>query len=423
MLIELYGKNFGSFRDEFRLSMLATDIEPGSDRGVVEVMIEDDDVPLRLLRCAAIYGPNASGKSTVLKAAQALKWMIEMPGFGRPGNIGRLYYLPFALDESRSKPVTLGIKAAVNSRVYEYSITFNETSVLREHLTVATGTFDQELIVSEGGQRDGHWLKDERFKAVTASPRSDVLLLTLADALATHLAKDLVPSLIRLLDVSPGPERSSVDFDAEQSASLAVENENFQDFVRQFLGAADLGINDFQLKPRSRSVRRGTKTGEVETVEKVFHQFELFHRAKQGPVALPFQFESLGTRRFVAKAPTLYRLTHARVPHAVFEDELDNSTHPETLAAWIRHFNSEVPIDKVRGQLIFTTHETSLMDGGEGSCAPLRRDQVYFTEKDADGASTLYSLADFKERQNVNLRKRYLEGRFGALPQTGLFPE
>ena len=67
MLLEFYGRNFGCFRDEFRLSMLATDVDPGSDRGVVEVKVEGEDEPLRLLRAVAIYGPNGSGKSTVLR--------------------------------------------------------------------------------------------------------------------------------------------------------------------------------------------------------------------------------------------------------------------------------------------------------------------------------------------------------------------
>ncbi len=77
MLIELFGRNFGSFRDEFHLSMLATDIDPGNPRGIVEVPLEGEDEPLRLLRCAAIYGPNASGKSTVLRAAAALEHLLS----------------------------------------------------------------------------------------------------------------------------------------------------------------------------------------------------------------------------------------------------------------------------------------------------------------------------------------------------------
>ena len=74
----------------------------------------------------------------------------------------------------------------------------------------------------------------------------------------------------------------------------------------------------------------------------------------------------------------------------------------------------------MRGQLIFATHETALLDA-EAKDAVLRRDQVYLTEKDSSGASRLYSVAEFKERNNLNLRRRYLQGRYGALPALGQF--
>jgi hypothetical protein len=73
----------------------------------------------------------------------------------------------------------------------------------------------------------------------------------------------------------------------------------------------------------------------------------------------------------------------------------------------------------VRGQLVFATHETGLLDA-EAKDAVLRRDQIYLTEKDSTGASRLYSVAEFKERNNLNLRRRYLHGRYGALPAVGI---
>ena len=74
------------------------------------------------------------------------------------------------------------------------------------------------------------------------------------------------------------------------------------------------------------------------------------------------------------------------------------------------------------GQLIFATHETSLLDA-EGKNAVLRRDQIYLTEKDAFGAARLYSVAEFRERNNLNIRRRYLQGRYGALPSLGDFSD
>ena len=95
--------------------------------------------------------------------------------------------------------------------------------------------------------------------------------------------------------------------------------------------------------------------------------------------------------------------------------------HPVLLQAVIGQFN-RMPAHKAHGQLVFTVHETSLLDA-EAKNAVLRRDQIYFTEKDTNGASRLYSLAEFRERNNLNIRRRYLQGRYGALPAVGSFAE
>lgn len=135
---------------------------------------------------------------------------------------------------------------------------------------------------------------------------------------------------------------------------------------------------------------------------------------------MPFSAESFGTQKLVQLAPLLYSLTHGEQPSACFADEFDASIHPTLFAGILRHFNCEIEPSAVRGQLIFTAHETSLIDA-EARDAVLRRDQVYLTDKDASGASRLYSIGEFRERNNVNLRKRYLEGRYGAIPSIGGF--
>src|SRR5205085_7689359 len=102
-------------------------------------------------------------------------------------------------------------------------------------------------------------------------------------------------------------------------------------------------------------------------------------------------------------------------------DGIGASLHPTLLTALIRHFNCGNRDMSGQGQLVFATHETSLIDD-EARNAVLRRDQVYFAEKDVSGVAKLYALSDFQERQNINLRKRYLEGRYGAIPSLGRFP-
>lgn len=118
----------------------------------------------------------------------------------------------------------------------------------------------------------------------------------------------------------------------------------------------------------------------------------------------------------------MYGIAHATTSRAVFVDELDASLHPVLLQGLIRHLNRELPLERARGQLIFATHETTLLDD-EAKEAVLRRDQVYLAEKDATGAPRLFSVAEFRERNNLNIRHRYLQGRYGALPALGSFAE
>ncbi len=130
----------------------------------------------------------------------------------------------------------------------------------------------------------------------------------------------------------------------------------------------------------------------------------------------------MGTRRFLDLAPFFFDVSQGNSAITFFVDELDASLHPVLLGQLVRHFNCELPQAHVQGQLIFAAHETGLIDD-KAKEAILRRDQVYFTEKNSSGAARLYSLAEFKERNNLNIRRRYLQGRYGALPSLGDFME
>jgi len=130
----------------------------------------------------------------------------------------------------------------------------------------------------------------------------------------------------------------------------------------------------------------------------------------------------MGTQSFLELAPIIYSLANCKKPICYFLDEIEQSLHPTLLRGMLDHFNCQMPMDKVHGQLIFSTHETSLIDA-EAKNAVFRRDQIYLTDKDASGAARLYSVAEFNERNNLNIKKRYLEGRYGAIPTVGPFSE
>jgi uncharacterized protein len=430
MLIELYGQNFGCFRDEFRLSMLATDIDPASDRGIVEVQVEGDPNPLRLLRAVAILGPNGSGKSTVLRAAGALRQLISEARTQKLRSDSLLRpYEPFALSEQIGAPVRLGLKAVIDGRIYDYEIQFDKTKFLSERLlwlqaernTLFHGNGQIVLFHRKAQVVEGEWTKNERFELLIKDFRPNSLLLSLADRLTPALAKNIAVGIRRLLT----PFHHVLDQFAppwlsehSKAAKLARDDPQFGIWFRKQLQSADIGVVDFHAKESKARVMVSPDEVETET----FYQLTLLHRGTNGAVPIPYNRESHGTQKLVEFAPMFFDLVNALKSRAIFVDEIDESLHSTLLQGILRHFNCDIPPDKVRGQLIFVTHDTALLDD-EAKVAILRRDQIYFTEKDSTGAARLFSVAEFKERNNLNLRRRYLQGRYGALPSLGTFAE
>lgn len=431
MLIELYGQNFGCFRDEFRLSMLAASIDPDSHRGVVEVTIHGDDEPLRLLRAVAIYGPNGSGKSTVMRAASALRQLIvTTPGLRSDAPLQP--YEPFALAK-KHQPVRLGIKAVIDQQVYDYEIQFDRTHFLSERLRWLKADGERLLLDRQGPKASGDWMQNERFALLAKDFRRNALLLALADRLAPALAKNIARGLRRLLKgFDHQPELPWFMGGGSGVAKRAREDSRFGQWLLTQLKSADIGVENLRTEEARMLVR--VEADDAESVEEedsdpsleggehTTYHLTLLHRGEEGAFPIPYHRESAGTRRLVDMAPVLYDLARGPDASALFIDEIDESLHPTLLQGMIQHFNCETPMVDVHGQLIFVTHETALLDA-EARNALLRRDQVYLTEKDSSGAARLYSVAEFKERNNLNLRRRYLQGRYGALPSLGSFKE
>ena len=426
MLIEFFGENFGCFRDEFRLSLLATDIDPGSNRGVAEVAIEGDPEPLRLLRAAAIYGSKASGKSTVLRAANVLRRLIFRAGHLR-SNQPLDVYEPFAGDASSKRPTRIGMKAVIDGAVYDYEVSFTGAAVVAERLARQTGRESSVLFDRLEQTVSGDWSEDEQFQLATREFRANALLLSLADTLTPKLAGGIAPGLSRLLGFFDGAGGSRFQPISQPAARLAQDNPAFKEWLLQQLRAADVGVTAVDVKRfRRMEANQGTLFEEIEdeataSSEPIRRRLAFRHAGPDGSFAVPYDSESFGTKKLVDLAPVLFRLFAEQGSTAAFVDEIGASLHPNLLVELIRHINCSPRVASARGQLIFATHETSLIDG-EARNAVLRRDQVYFASKDAQGVGRLYSLSDFQERQNMNLRKRYLEGRYGAIPSLGTFP-
>ena len=273
------------------------------------------------------------------------------------------------------------------------------------------------------------WKADPQFQLISKGFRPNALLLALADSLAPGLAKGIAVALQRLLTARDPTSRFDWPNDrSEHVAKRARDDSGFNGWLLERLKSADVGVVNLDTEEVRRVFRVRTNAPDAdeeregrESVRTSF-RLALLHGGRDGPIPLPYARESLGTQRLVEMAPLLYDLAHGTEPRAAFVDEFDASMHPLLLQGVVRHFNCEIPITSAHGQLVFATHETALLDD-EAKDAILRRDQVYFTEKDEFGASRLFSLAEYKERNNLNIRRRYLQGRYGGLPSLGTFTE
>lgn len=427
MLIRLFGKNFRSLREPFELSLVAADLKRDADssRGVIEAPITGLDEPLRLLRVAAIYGPNASGKSTVLLAAGALNWLVTASSPQSKPDAPIAPYEPFALDlGTREAPIELGCEVVCGKAIIRYEIAYTRNSIIRETLSKLTGNKETSLLDrSASGKITGSLIKEsEANRLYVEGMQPNVSVLSKLAQHGPQKGRGSVQTYYRAINAAT----SRVDY------SLATEKLSVGPSTERF--AADetyrRWIMDHLIRPSDTGIRNASARLEPLDVtfvlrrrDEVEHEIPMPDRMidvrfeHEGIAAqeLRFEDESAGTKKLFYLSGEWWRLAHSST--SLFADELSASLHPRLLDRLIRAIN-EPTEDDARSQLIFATHDTGLLEGVDGQPPALRRDQVYFTNKDAGGACEIYGLAEFKEdaRPVHNLRKRYLSGLYGALP-------
>jgi len=430
MLVRLFGSNFRSLKGKFELSMVAAELtrKEDRDRGTIEVPITGMTEPLRLLRLVAVYGSNASGKSTVLTAAQALHWLGTESSARSNPDATIPPYEPFLLDEeTRTAPIELGCDVVHNESLMRYEISYGTKAIQRETLTLL------------GGRRP--------VKLIDRPPSGEVLGELITRSKANQLyVKEMQPNVAVLSKLAQhGPYKGSEsvqpyyktirnatrhkDYSIATGMQIRLgspQDERFADdskyrewIMHHLIRAADVGISDVHTRrvpldlPDNLREQLAKSDSGFKLPDKRVEVSFVHEGNSSGPI--DFSNESSGTTKLFNIADDWWTL--ANEPVTLFADELSASLHPRLLDRLIRAVN-DAPTDRVRSQLIFTTHDTGLLESQDGQPPALRRDQVYFTKKDAKGASELYSLAEFKEeaRPVHNIRKRYLSGLYGAIP-------
>ncbi len=418
MLVEFNVKNYRSIKDNERLSMVATKDTSHQESNCMQSEISS--IP-KLVRAATLYGANASGKSNLISALAFMRSMVETSAINiREGQA--LNVSPFRFDSKmNNEPSEFEVTFIDNHIRYQYGFSLNSTRVIREWLLVyierkAQRWFERQY--DNGKDKDiwyigSHLAGGKQRQLWSESTRGNALFLSAAVNLNSEQLRPIFNWFVNKLVIIGSNTQPSPLYTMK-----CVQNEIEKPQIIQLLQAADLGISDVQIKMQKGQQYQVKLHPETDiAIEKKpadLLSATLFHEGKNNTsVSFELNEESHGTQRFFAYAgPVLDILRDGKV---LVVDELDGSLHPK-LVRFLLHLIQNSKLNKNNAQLIFTTHNTSLLD-----IALFRRDQIWFMEKDQEQASRLYPLTDFSPRKGEALEKGYLLGRYGALPIFGEF--
>jgi hypothetical protein len=418
MLVEFRVKNFRSFRDEQVLSMVASERDKNLPENCVKVGKHT------LLKAAAIYGANASGKSNLVRAMGAFASMVNRGNIKDPGP--RVLLTPFLLSKSTPLvPCFFEIAFYASEELYRYGFEATAEHVTSEWLYAYPKgrsqkwfhRLESDVMPAKNRGGFGRGLKGD-LQALLEKTRPDTLFLAVAGEF-NH------PQLREIWDHLRYNFRSIVTGDVLAQVTekfvhreMATEGPHtLKSFVERHLQKADLGINSLDISRIesdeitfpdyvSEDVQKRLRT---RFKDEPLFDVRLGHVGEKGErFTLSIEDESDGTRRFFELLGPLWQTTAEGL--TIMVDELEKSLHPLLSRELVRLVLSE-KTNKSGAQLIFTTHDVTLLDP-----TLFRRDQIWFTEKDKDGATSLYPLSDFKERGNAAFQRGYLSGRYGAIP-------
>lgn len=424
MLIEFSVANYRSVKDKVTLSMVAS-----SD---TEHLDNTFGIPgpgnLRLLKSAAIYGANASGKSNVVRALLSLRHtLVGSAGSEEP----KLDVQPFRLDSStQGAPTEFEAVFTTRTDRFIYRLVADHQRIHAERLDeigLKASRARSRLLFERGDHQR------VRFGASWRGPRGQlkelmrdhVPLLSVAGQFPRGTgAQALAWFRHGLRSISPEPEYQS---ELQYTLRRLERDPSFAEYIRRLLRDADLGITDLEVVQADVAGLDISDTGHPQLRAALEHSLKdvfsqrgdegirvLAARAEHpvhGGESVWFDLtneESRGTTRvFAIAGPWEHCLTEGLL---LVVDEFEARLHPNLT----RRMLQAVHASETGAQVLFTTHDSGLLDADL-----LRRDQVWFTEKKPDGSTDLYSLWDFRPRKDENLRKGYLAGRYGAVPFLG----
>ncbi len=404
MVLEIGISNFFSISEEVVLDLRAANINSAKSKALHNNVFQFGE--LNVLKTAAIYGANASGKSNIINTIRFCHRMVfESHNFNQDAIFN---YKPFKFGKYPKLPSSYFIRFVIKDIEYFYSFSLHNNEILTEELYYYPN--GKKAKVFTRNEKEGKSKKEvysfgtsviKRPYDVAESTSKKTLFISRASQMDREIPKEVFNFF-----------HQSFILDCHNYSNKHLKDllKNYKPQLLEGLQLADSDILDFKFqtkKNKSRSVNIDLpfKAGSFDENETESLEIKTYHRSSP---EIPFNFlteESLGTRKLFFILLTIIDVLHHN--KILLIDEIEDSLHSAIVEYILSIFNISES-----AQLIYSTHNTNLLDLDR-----IRKDQVWFVNKRADGSSDLYSLYDYSDfRDTMNLEKAYLQGRFDSVP-------
>ncbi|GEQ22634.1 transporter [Clostridium butyricum] len=396
MLIQFNFKNFKSFRDDTSLDMTATSITEHPYN-----LINSGDE--KYIKTAAIYGANASGKSSVLEAFKFMRsWILY--SFKKAAENEDIPLKRFAFDiNAQKEPAEYEVFFKYKNKEYQYGFSLDNNKIIEEWLYLKKeNSKDKYITLFE--RADGKIHCDSKLlkgaENFIPMVEDKTLFISIISNAKISYSKDVFEWFLASFIIDYG--HIGTEFALTQVSSPEIEDEKYKQNLVEFLKSIDINIEGIIVeKSKNENEEPKIYTKHLMKDKKTYYN-------------LPLSEESSGTQKIFTLFYYLNGALFMGVP--LFVDELDAKLHPLLLRYILTMFHDE-NINKNGAQLIYVTHDNYTLTKDI-----FRRDQIWFVEKDSESVSHLYSLAEYKSdddkkvRKDASYNKDYLLGKYGSVP-------
>jgi len=399
-------KNFLSFKDEISFDLRATRDKKLGDYGITE------KGKSKLLNFALIYGPNAAGKSNLLKAINFIRMALSYKPESKDKEIPS--YTPFLLSsETKGKPSEFEIIFYQDNLRYEYCLKINFKEFLYESLSVYKSN-KPSLIFERKNENEISYIEFGNSENIDSAIKKELEIKCLKNMSVLSSYEQLnfknvhIENLLRFTN-SIWPIFTLSELGKSSIYELIKEkihtNSNFKDEIINKLKIADFNISNISTEKYEANNIENIEQKKV-SLTRVNYIHKVMENNNLKEYILPEQLESQGTIKFIFTIGIFELLSDDSI---FLIDEIENSIHPKLAISVIKNFIS----NRKKSQLISTTHNDTFLEYDD----VIRKDNIWFVSKKEDGSSDVYPLTDFNGVNRISsLRKAYQYGRFGAIP-------